>query len=109
MVLTLGSYFPTSPGAWRYPWLFMPVAMPLRTHLGPTPDLSSIVEAIATIAEALAQLAEEEIAHRDIKPYNLYWLDGAAAIGDFGLAKQPDQPELTDGDRAMGLRNFTAP
>ena len=64
----------------------MPVATGISDALGRQPSLTSVVEAIAMIAEALASLAADGISHRDIKPWNLYQFEGQWKIGDFGLS-----------------------
>jgi len=52
--------------------------------------LEDVVGAISTVAAALAALEEEHnIGHRDIKPGNLYELDGEWFVGDFGLITDP--------------------
>ena len=66
------------------PWLAMPIATPLLEALRGAP-LAVVVEAVATIAGTLAALlAQRGIAHRDVKPGNLFRLDGAWLVGDLG-------------------------
>jgi serine/threonine protein kinase len=43
----------------------------------------------ATRKTGLADLAEEGISHRDVKPENLFRLDDAWVIGAFGLVDYP--------------------
>jgi serine/threonine protein kinase len=64
---------------------------------------------MAQIASTLARLHEEGIAHRDIKPTNLYMHEGSWVISDFGLVAIPDGEALTVGARALGPRHFIAP
>jgi serine/threonine protein kinase len=90
-------------------WLAMPIATPIRDALGESPELPTIVEAIATIAETLALLAEKEVSHRDVKPDNLYSLNGQWAIGDFGLVDYPDKEAITVNGRKLGPLYFMAP
>ena len=89
----------------------MPIAKPIRAALGTDPNLTQIVEALATIANTLAELAEPplEIYHRDIKPENLYWFNDEWCIGDFGLVDFPDKEEMTEAGRVLGPRFYHAP
>ena len=65
--------------------------------------------AVAAIAGTLARLQSDfGIAHRDIKPGNLYELDGAWLIGDFGLVAVPDAKGLTVDGRQVGPAHYTA-
>lgn len=105
----LDSHLPETPSDSDLPWLAMPIAQPLYSFLGPRPTLSAVVEAVWQIAITLAELAERDIAHRDIKPGNLYGIDGRAAVGDFGLVQLPDDEPITTDARALGPRNFHAP
>jgi serine/threonine protein kinase len=61
-------------------------------------SLDERVSAVRGITATLARLlAEEGVNHRDVKPENLYFFTDRATIGDFGLAKRPDDPNLTEG------------
>lgn len=73
-----------SPGR---PWYSMPIAEPIRNRVGS--QLERIIEAIAALADSLANIHGRDMAHRDIKPENLYWWNGAYCLGDFGLVRLP--------------------
>lgn len=91
----LGAHLPDQPDKTNQPWLAMPIATPIATALEGRP-LADVVGAIAAIAYTLAQLQRDfGIAHRDIKPGNLYELDGKWLIGDFGLIAVPDAKSFT--------------
>ena len=72
-----------------------------------------VVGAVGAIAETLSRLqAEFDVAHRDIKPGNLYELDGSWLIGNLGdggdwpfgamvLAGAPHPARVTD-DQLVG-------
>ncbi|MFE0685782.1 protein kinase [Streptomyces sp. NPDC058961] len=79
------------------------------SHAVDTPNLHNVVRAIQEIASTLARLAELGIAHRDIKPPNLFWLDGRPQVGDFGIAAWPKRPELTMTGENVGPMYFIAP
>jgi serine/threonine protein kinase len=104
----LDSHLPDQPSKADRPWLAMPVATPIAQSLAGRP-LPDVVEAMATIADTLARLQGEfDIAHRDIKPGNLYELDGSWLIGDFGLIALPDAETLTHDGRQVGPAHYTA-
>lgn len=105
----LDSHLPDQPSKADRPWLAMPVATPIAQSLAGRP-LTDVVEAVATIAETLARLQTEfDIAHRDIKPGNLYELDDSWLIGDFGLIVLPDADTLTHDGRQVARRTTRPP
>jgi serine/threonine protein kinase len=91
----LDAHLPDQPARANQPWLAMPIAVPIATALGGRP-LADVVKAMAAIA------------HRDIKPGNLYELDGEWLIGDFGLVALPDADTLTAEGRQVGPAHYTA-
>jgi serine/threonine protein kinase len=104
----LDSHLPDEPSKANRPWLAMPIATAIAQSLAGRP-LPEVVEAVAAIAETLARLeADFDIAHRDIKPGNLYELDGDWLIGDFGLIALPDAETLTQDGRQVGPAHYTA-
>lgn len=104
----LDSHLPDEPSKADRPWLAMPIATPIARSLAGRP-LADVVEAVAAIADTLARLqADSDIAHRDIKPGNLYELNGSWLIGDFGLIALPDAETLTQDGRQVGPAHYTA-
>jgi len=104
----LESHLPDQPGKADRPWLAMPVATSIARSLAGRP-LAEVIDAVATIADTLARLQTDfDIAHRDIKPGNLYELDGSWLIGDFGLIALPDAETLTREGRQVGPAHYTA-
>jgi serine/threonine protein kinase len=104
----LDAHLPEQPDRANPPWLAMPVAVPISQALDVKP-LSDVVAAVAAIADTLAQLHRDfGIAHRDIKPGNLYELNGSWLIGDFGLVAVPDTEALTAEGRQLGPAHYTA-
>ena len=100
------SYLPESPSRGDRPWLAMPIARLSSQALKDQP-LETVVEAMARYAETLAHLkAEHGIGHRDLKPDNLYELDGEWLVGDFGLIAVPDADTLTEAGKPMGSRHY---
>jgi serine/threonine protein kinase len=102
------AYLPEKPSKTDRPWLAMEEARLIREALaGQLPEV--VVEAIASVAETLARLkAEHELGHRDLKPGNLYELNGDWLVGDFGLIDVPDADELTRTNRPLGPVHYTA-
>jgi serine/threonine protein kinase len=104
----LDAHLPEFPSSANQPWLAMPIAVPIKRALDGRP-LPDVVTAIAQIAETLARLQQEHgIAHRDIKPGNLYERDGSWLIGDFGLVSIPGADALTAEGRQVGPAHYTA-
>jgi serine/threonine protein kinase len=104
----IDAHLPDHPSKADPPWLAMPVAIPIADALEGKP-LTDVLAAVAAIAETLAQLQRETgIAHRDIKPGNLYELQGSWLIGDFGLIAIPDAQSLTAEGRQVGPAHYTA-
>jgi hypothetical protein len=101
----LGSSLPDRPKRGDPAWIATPIATPLADALGGHP-LPDVVAAMKIVAETLAALHRDGIAHRDVKPANLYWFEGSPVIGDFGLVDLPDETTLTDPDKPLGPRNF---
>lgn len=104
----LDAHLPDEPSDDDRAWLAMPLAKPIREHLGERPKLPIVVEGCAAIASTLANLAESGISHRDVKPENLYVYNGQWVIGDFGLAKFPGKDAITENERALGPRFYIA-
>lgn len=105
----IDSDLPERPSRAQPAWLAMPIATPLRDHLGEDPDLEEIVRSIAAVAGALAEVAQGGGAHRDVKPNNMYRYDNAYVIGDFGLVQLPGRRGLTLPGKRLGPIHFHAP
>lgn len=90
-------------------WYVMPRAMPLNDVLGTDPAVGTVLDAMASYAETLADLAERGIGHRDIKPDNLFRLDDEWVVGDFGLVTYPEKDPRTDHGRKLGPADYLAP
>ena len=105
----LDSYLPDVP-SYKDPSCFsMPIATPILHVLEKQTTLPVIIEAIASFAETLAELADRGISHRDIKPANLFQFEGKWVIGDFGIADYPEKEALTKPGQKLGPLHFMAP
>lgn len=104
----LDAYLPATPSGADPPWLAMPIATPIADAVADL-ALDKVVGAVAQIASTLAELAKRGVGHRDIKPGNLYALDGAWLVGDFGLVAAPEADDaITRAGKALGPAHFTA-
>jgi serine/threonine protein kinase len=102
------AHLPDSPTKSDQPWLAMPIATPIGEALVAA-SLEQVVAAVSVIADTVARLQEQlNVAHRDIKPGNLYEFEGAWLIGDFGLVALPDTDTLTREGQQLGPAHFTA-
>lgn len=92
-------------------WMVTERAVLLTEHLGLEPDLRSAVELFEQMANTLARLKSDKgIAHRDLKPPNMFVVDGRAVVGDFGIATWPGRAaDLTEDGRGVGPIHFMAP
>ena len=68
-----------------------------------------MVAALTEIAGTLDAFASEGVAHRDIKPDNLFRLGGQCVIGDFGLVTYPEKDPRTAHGRRLGPTDYMAP
>lgn len=90
----LDHHFPAAPSENSVPWYTMPLASTLLKYTASR----SVVERFQLLLQlsgGLAEMHSSDVAHRDIKPQNLFFYDGRACFGDFGLAKFPDVSGVT--------------
>ncbi len=105
----LESWLPKALGKDERAWLAMPEATPARVALEGEP-LEVLVHACMCWATTLAELAAEHgVAHRDIKPGNLYAYNDGWCLGDFGLVELPEAEALTAEGDSIGPLYFLAP
>ena len=73
-------------------------------------DLDRALSIAMDVCRGLAFAHSQGVVHRDLKPGNV-WLtaDGAAKIGDFGLAVSPDHSRLTQDDMIVGALWYMSP
>ncbi len=110
IVPLVDSYLPDTPSKADKPWLATQLATPLKKALAEMGgDLWHIVKSVQIIATTLKQIHEEGGAHRDIKPDNLFYLDGVPAIGDFGLVSYPGKESVTSNSERLGSLYYVAP
>jgi serine/threonine protein kinase len=103
----LTSSFDSGPGQSRTrpAWIAMEIATPLTDYLGPTPEITAVVDAIRSYADTLSDLAAQDVHHRDIKPSNLYWLERFVIWRlrnrRFSREIGPDDSRREDGSRQL--------
>jgi ABC-type transport system substrate-binding protein len=82
----------------------------LLRHDGPL-DPEEALRLVAQVGEALDEAHARGLVHRDVKPANiLVDRDGAAYLGDFGLAKHASSPSSLTGEQSfVGTIAYVAP
>lgn len=101
----LHSGVPDDPHPDDRAWYAMPLAERVDGVLGGAPP-EDVVRAVAAYAEMLSRLHAIEHHHRDVKPANLYRLDGHWLVGDFGIVDVPDAEAITKAGKKFGPANF---
>lgn len=84
-------------------------------RLGVTLDLPAVIRFVVDLARGLHAIHQAGVIHRDLKPGNFFLsADGAAMIGDFGIACDPlveraRRSRDASPDRILGTPSFIAP
>jgi serine/threonine protein kinase len=102
----LDASLPEQPSRGNPAWVAMPVAVEIREALAAA-ELREVVTAVASISQTLERVAKAGIAHRDIKPDNLYVFDGRPSVSDFGIAHVPEASELRMTGNRLGPFGFS--
>ncbi|MFF4472978.1 serine/threonine-protein kinase [Streptomyces sp. NPDC001599] len=95
------------------PWLavgYVPgpsLASAVYQH-GPLP-LSTVLQLVAGIAEALQTVHAAGVVHRDLKPSNVLLASYGPRVIDFGIARAADTTALTGTDVRLGTPAYMAP
>ncbi len=75
---------------------------------GPLPA-DTCLRLFAALAEALANVHEYGVMHRDLKPHNVILSAVGPKLIDFGIARGAEQTALTQAGAAPGTPGYTAP
>jgi serine/threonine protein kinase len=106
----LDAYLPDLPSKGNRPWLVTPIALGLSQYVEGTEDkLSAAVRSVRDVAFTLVDVHAQGAAHRDIKPDNLFVVDGHAVIGDFGLVSYIGKDPITTAGERLGPIHYVAP
>jgi len=106
----LDSHFPDAPTVEDRPWLVTPLATPFpKLDLAGASRLPELVRRMERLARTLAGLHADGKFHRDLKPDNMFELNGQAVIGDFGLVDFPEKGPVTEPAELMGPLFYLAP
>ena len=80
-----------------------------RLHAG-TLTLPEVLWLASGLLSALAAAHGKGIIHRDVKPANIFLFRGRVMLGDFGIARAPDENEaLTTPGQVIGTLVYMAP
>lgn len=105
---------PTTPislptGIVEHLWFTMELGdSDVRKQLGSMP-LAARVRAVHQLLEALCFLHVKRIAHRDIKPDNLFLFGGQIKVGDFDLSRGQHRAGPQENEGPMGTPQYLAP
>lgn len=111
--------FDTDPRGFVYLVMEFLQGEPLDIHLydreafGHRMSAIEVIQVLDPVAHALIEAHQRGIIHRDIKPPNIFVIDGQFGGGtrlmDFGLAKTADFEEITDSGMVAGSPSYIAP
>lgn len=96
-----GGATPQAPTESNLEWFAMPLAEPAIQVLQ-SASVSDVVWAAHAWASTLADLHDQGISHRDIKPGNLFRWNADWVVGDFGLVHLPTLPRVTRTTERVG-------
>ena len=72
-------------------------------------DEASRVELCLQIAQGIKELNDLGYYHRDIKPDNIFMINGTWKVGDLGLIQMRNKPSLDDKGELVGPRGWLSP
>jgi Protein kinase domain len=105
----LDAHLPDPPTKQDRAWLVSALAVPLDKAVTMETGLEEAVRICLSLATTLAAMHFRGYSHRDIKPNNVFLLNGAWCLGDFGLVDFPDKGELTRKGEKLGPALYIAP
>ena len=72
-------------------------------------SFDEICELTKQLNEAIHSIHEFGLLHRDIKPHNIYKMNGGVVLGDFGVAKIAENGKANVTRHVVGTDGYTAP
>ena len=93
-------------------YYIMPKGKPLKikkiSHMSPN-FINQTLTDFLIIAKTIKKLHEKGVAHRDIKPDNIIYLNGEPYLSDFGLIWEANSKNLTEIDERLGPYKIMPP
>ena len=81
-----------------------------RMSLAEPIDIEEIIAITSQICHGLQAIHDAGITHRNIKPANIFFTsEGYVKIGDFGIARADDGPQLTNQGEVLGTVGYASP
>lgn len=74
-----------------------------------TYDVASRIELCLQIAQGIKELNDLGYYHRDIKPDNIFMINGTWKVGDLGLIQMRNRPSLDKEGELLGPRGWLSP
>jgi len=105
----LDSHVPKRPSSIDPPWLVTVYATPLAQAFQGDKGLEAAVTVCRSLADTLTVMHERHVAHRDIKPQNIFLNGRIWSLGDLGLADFPDKAAITAEGERLGPLYYIAP
>jgi len=93
---------------------YVPDTLAQRLAKHKTLPAAEIIQMAEELLDGLAYLHKHGLLHRDIKPDNIFWVDGRATLGDIGLtapmknASLVGTPDFMPEELLLGKRSATA-
>ncbi len=109
VVPIVSSNLPDTASEDNPPFILMQLAEPCPFEKEHIPDFTAAVEFCLEVALSLEKLHELGLAHRDVKPANIFRYCDQWVLGDFGLASFAGKGKITEKFEKLGPIHYIAP